>query len=140
MRIDVEQRTGGDQHAWSAYAALRRAAFQKRLLQWVEPAVARQSFNCENIRALQLANRGETRIYDLAVNDHGASPTLALATTLFRASQTQVLSQHVEKPLHRWRVNLTSDAIDLKIYLHCRSELSISLVAAGAGIFSLDFI
>src|SRR5262245_4082138 len=40
IRIGVEQRTGGDEHAWSAYAALRRAAFQKRLLQWVEAAVA----------------------------------------------------------------------------------------------------
>src|SRR5262245_14777348 len=116
MGIDVEQRAGGDQHARSAYAALRRAAFQKSLLQWVEPAVARQPFNCENIRALQLANRGEAGIYDLAVNDHGACPTLAFATTFFRAGQTQVLSQHVEKSLQRGRVNLTNDAVDHKIY------------------------
>src|SRR5262249_58400366 len=100
-------------------------------------AIARQPFNCENIRALQLANRGEARIYDLAVNDHGACPTLAFATTFFRAGQTQVLSQHVEKSLQRGRGNLTNDAVDHKIYLHYRSELSI---ARAAGIFSIAVI
>src|SRR5215813_14465555 len=89
---------------------------------------------------MHLANRREARIYDLAINDHGASPTLAFATTFFRTGQTQLLSQHVEKSLHRRRVNLTSDAIDLKIYLHCRSELSISLGARGADMFSIAVI
>src|SRR5262249_1607106 len=52
MRIGVEQISSGNEHAWSADAALRRATFQKGLLQRVELAIARQSFNGKKPGAL----------------------------------------------------------------------------------------
>ena len=62
-----------------------------------EFAVARQTFDCGYLAAFVLHRQREARENSLAVAQNGASAARALVTSLFRASQVQILTQRVEK-------------------------------------------
>src|SRR5205085_3364162 len=69
----IKQGARRNQHAGRADAALRAAGFEKSLLKRVEAIIARQPFDRDDARALQLADGDETRVDDFAVNQNRAS-------------------------------------------------------------------
>jgi hypothetical protein len=95
LRIHIEQSAGGYQHPRSADAALRAAAFEKRLLQRLKLAVTRKTFDSDYSRLRYLTNRNETGVDDLSVNYHRAGSALAFAAPFFRARQPQIFAKHI---------------------------------------------
>ena len=78
-------------------SALEAIVFDERSLQRMELAVTRETFDCGYLAALVLDCEREARQNSLAVAQNGASAARALVTSLFRASEAQILTQRVEK-------------------------------------------
>lgn len=118
IRINVEQRSRGDQHSGRADSALRAAAFQKSLLKRIEPPISREAFDGENSRAIDLTNRNEAGVDHFAVDYHRARAALAFTAALFCPGQAQVFTKHVQQALH-WRyIDLSVDRIDFESESH----------------------
>ena len=58
---------------------------------------------------------------ELGVHDpvQGDIRALPFATAFFNSGESQVLAQHVEKPLHWWSFDLTIESVDCELELHC---------------------
>src|SRR5205807_111752 len=87
LRIFLEQTNGGHHHAWSTNAALCPAAFDESLLHRVQLISSRDSLDRLNLCALNLRDRHQATVHDLAINHHRASSTFAFAATFFRSGQ-----------------------------------------------------
>ena len=59
-------------------------------LERVEPAAVAEALDGADVVAVHLADRNETAVDDLAVEEHGARPALALAAAFLRAGQAEV--------------------------------------------------
>src|SRR5580692_556395 len=101
----------GKNHSRSADAALRRPAFQKRLLHRMQPLIVRQTFNRKNICAVRLQHWNQTTIYQRAIHQDGTGTAFTLPATFLGPGQLQVFAQHVQQSFHRQRTNNSSRAI-----------------------------
>src|SRR6185503_2322221 len=72
----------------------------------------RQALDRPDDPALDLADRHEAGIDDLAVEDHRAGPALPFPAALLRASEAEILAQDVEQPAHPGHVDLRGGAVD----------------------------
>src|SRR5207248_4097364 len=98
----VEEVMAGEDHAWSADAALGPALFEEALLDGVEFFVNAQTFDGGDVGAFGLEDGDEARVDEIAVHDDGAGSALAFAAALFGSGKVKVLAEDVEKALH-WR-------------------------------------
>jgi len=57
----------------------------------------RKSFYGDDVPPLNLTDRNQTAVDDLAVNEHRAGPALPFTAALFRAGLGQVFAQHIEE-------------------------------------------
>src|SRR6185436_13445538 len=73
--------------------------------------IAAQSFDGRHARALDLRERHQTRVDRQAVDQHRARAALAFAAAFLGAGQVTVFAQHVEKPRHRVRADISAFAV-----------------------------
>ena len=73
------------------------AGLEEGRLERVQPAVGGQALDRANVPALDLADRHEAAVDDLAVEQHRARPALALAAALLGPGQAEVQAQDVEQ-------------------------------------------
>src|SRR6516225_8474790 len=109
----LDEAVRGEDHARRADAALGAHLAHHRAL---EGMLARQALDRRHLGALRLGARHETRDDRLAVHEHGARATLALATALLGAGQPAVLAQHVEQALERVRVQRARRAVQRELH------------------------
>ena len=116
MGILFQQIHRGQDHPRRADPTLRAAAFNKGLLHGVQLIVRGDPFDGLNRRAGNLRDRHQATIDDPAIDHHRTGATLAFATTLFGAGQTQLLAQNVEQTFHR--VGMQHPALAVNGALH----------------------
>ena len=75
-------------------------ATKKCFLKRREFAVRCESLDREDVGAVDLTHRHETRVDDLSVDDDRARAALALAAAFLCAGQAEILAQRVEQPAH----------------------------------------
>ena len=68
--------------------------------------------------AVDLAERHHARVDDLAIEQDGARPALALAAPLLGTCEVQVFAQDVEQAAHAWRLDLHAVAVDAEPIAH----------------------
>src|SRR4026209_2607812 len=84
----------------------------------IEPALRRQSLDGDNVRSLDLRDRNQARVRQLAVDEHTARAALALAATFLCAGQPQVLAQRDEQPAHAGHLERLLGTIDCESVAH----------------------
>src|SRR5258708_6074685 len=87
MRILLNKRRAGHDHAGDAVAALHSAMVDEGLLHGMESPVMFESFNSGDFVPCGLADRRDTGPRGDAVDHHGASAALAFAASIFGACQ-----------------------------------------------------
>src|SRR5437763_5458088 len=92
---------GCENHAGRADAALRAARFDHRLLYGVQSFAIADALHGFNLRALNLREGDETTVDENSVDCDRTSAALALAATLLRAREFQLLAQNVEQARQR---------------------------------------
>ena len=97
IRRLVEQRLGGEDLAVLAEAARRHLLVDPRLLNRMELAVLRESFERGDLGALHLRHRPDARAHRLALDQHGARAALAEAAAEARPAQIEVVPEHIEQ-------------------------------------------
>src|ERR1700722_5661223 len=102
----------GQNHARRADSALRTAVFQKRVLHGSRARIGPQSFDCHYTRSLGLEHRHQAAVHQRAIHEHRTRAALTLAASFFRSRQSELFTQHVEKPLH-W---VRADSFHLAIH------------------------
>jgi len=112
MRILCEQMGRGHQHAGSADAALRAAAFKKRGLYRVELVAVCNAFDGANLRSIGFERGNQATVDDRAVYQHRACAAFALAAAFFRAGQMHLFADYVEQARHRIRLDAAPLAVD----------------------------
>ena len=85
------------QEARCAYAALRAAFVQKRLLQYVERFGSTQRLDGFYLSPLHLTDWDETAVHRHAIHQHRAGAALPLAAALFGAGEVVVFAQNVDE-------------------------------------------
>jgi hypothetical protein len=73
----------------------------KRLLQHIEPAVNRQSFNGTHLAPGALTSGRQTGTDLLAIEQHSAGAAVAGITAYLGASQTEFVTQGIRQTLRR---------------------------------------
>src|SRR6185503_15738361 len=66
-------------------------------LQRVEPALARETLDRDDLRAVRLQREDEARIHAATVEEHRARAALADEAALLRAGEPEVRPEHVEQ-------------------------------------------
>src|SRR4051794_26450529 len=129
----VEVRLTGDQHARRADAALRATRQQERPLQRREltgPRPRRQPLDGEDLAALDLRDRHETRVDHEPVDENRAGAALTLAAALLCAGQAEILAEDVQEPAAAGNGDLDRTGVDGE---PIRRHLSPSSVGARKG-------
>src|SRR5262249_47242582 len=108
-----------------AIATLERVVVDERLLQGMQGAVPRQTFDRGHAGAILHDGEREARHNTPAVEQHRAGAALAVVATLLRAGQIEVLAQCIEQGGPRRHLELLLDVIDDK----CDRNLRWSLVS-----------
>jgi hypothetical protein len=98
-----EKMMSGEDHARSADTTLGSALLEETLLDGVKVCANAKAFNGGDHGALDLQDRDEAGVDQIAVDQDGARSALAFAAALFGSSKIQVFAKDVEKTLHRWR-------------------------------------
>jgi len=111
---------GRDDHSRCADAALRAAVFNERLLHCMQLSfVRRNAFDRLDVATLDLSDRYQATVNNLALDSHRACAAFALATAFFGTSQVQLLAQNIEQTLHRkgmkFPVFTVNSAVDLNL-------------------------
>ena len=96
-RNAIQQAFRGHDQSGRADAALHGAVIQERLLQWMQAVVAGQALNGLHARTLGLERRINAADNRGAVDEHGTNAALSLGTADLRASQPQVIPEHVRQ-------------------------------------------
>lgn len=68
MRFFAQEMMGGEDHAGGADAALRAAAIEKGLLQVLQAAIVRQTFDSDDASAVCLKDGNQAAIYERPVD------------------------------------------------------------------------
>jgi len=100
MRILCEQMGRGHQHAGSADAALRAAAFKECFLERMKLRIDGQAFDGFDTCAAGLKDRHEATIHQFTVHTHGARSAFAFAAAFLGSGEAKVFAQDVEEPFH----------------------------------------
>ena len=114
LRILVEKRFGGQNHAAQAKSALRGILVDKGLLNGVRFFDRAQAFESRNFHALHGLDRSDAGADRLALYNHGAGSALAEAAAEFRAAQLQIVAQGVQKRRCGIKIQGVSLAVDLQ--------------------------
>ena len=93
----IQERPPRHEHPRRADPALDAAGRQEGRLDRVELSVRRQPLHRADVAALDLADRDEAAVDDLAVDEDRARPALALAAAFLRPGQAQVQAQDVQE-------------------------------------------
>ena len=101
-----EQVGGRDDEAGRAEAALHRAGLDERLLDAVEPVLAGEALDGDDLVTVRLRGEHEARADELAVEQHRARAALALLAGVLRTGQAEPLAERVEEALARPDVGL----------------------------------
>ena len=117
-----QERLAGHQHARRADPALGASGLEEGHLEQVEvvehgrllgarPATP-EAFDCPDGMAVDLADRHQARVDDLAVEEDGAGAALAFATALLRPGQAEVLAQDIEQAADAGQIELDDVVVD----------------------------
>ena len=102
----------GEDHAWSADAALGPALCEETLLDGMEFPVDAEALDSSDLGSFSLQNGDEAGVDQIAVDQDGAGSALAFAAALFGSGEVQVFAEDVEQALHRWSFDGFFAAID----------------------------
>ena len=105
-----------------AEAALEAVLLPEGLLQWVEPALRRQSLDGRDRRAVGLHRQHGAALDGHAVDDHGAGAALAGVAADVGAGEVEILAQQLHEHASGLDLHGTGDAIDDKGDLFCHRE------------------
>ena len=97
LRVLIQRAYDAQNHARRAIAALKGVLRQKGLLHGVKLAVPGEPFDCYHGLIVGVGNRRKTGGHAFAVEQHRASPALALTAAVFCAGQLQLLAQYIEQ-------------------------------------------
>src|SRR3989454_1126498 len=100
-RVVGEEGVGGEEEGWGAVAALGGAQHREGFLQRVEPAALRQPFHRLHAAALAREAEHQARQHGRAVEQHRARSALTQFAPVLRASEGEILPQHLEQRLVR---------------------------------------
>src|SRR5215468_3695143 len=92
----AEQRLRHQYKAGRAIAALKRAAVDKGLLDWVEPARLGQTLDGYKLHTIQENRQRQAARYRLAIDEHRAATTQALSAAFARSEQGELCLQHLD--------------------------------------------
>src|SRR5688572_20657184 len=84
----------------------------ERVLQRLAGARSRRALDGDDLPALGMRGGHEAGVDSNAVDQNRACAALAFSTSLFRARQTAILSQHIEQPFHRMRFDGSRATVD----------------------------
>jgi hypothetical protein len=98
----LQEIRGCENHSRRADAALRSAAFEKRLLDCVKFIAVRDSLDRSDFRAFGVHCGDKTAIHEFAIHHDRTRATLAFTTAFLCARQLKIATQGVEQPLH-WK-------------------------------------
>ena len=100
-----------------AGATLGAAVFNKRVLQRLPGSRPRRAFDGDDLPALSMHGWHEARVDCHTVDQDRAGAALAFTAALFRARETAILSQHIEQPFHRMRVDGSRATVNDDLHL-----------------------
>jgi len=109
---EAVKRIGGHDHAGRAIPALHRAVIHERLLNGVESLSGFETLDGQDIRPLTLLGRHEAGVHQPPVEQHGAGPALAFATSFFGAGKLQIVAQKLEQRCARCNRGFRGVTID----------------------------
>src|ERR1700677_833907 len=97
MGILIQQGIGGDEHAWSAVAALQAVLFFEALLQRMELAVLHQAFHRQQFATVCLHGEHGARFHRLPIQHHGAGAAMGGVTSDVRARKPGKAADEVDQ-------------------------------------------
>ena len=97
VRFFIQQADSAQNHASRAITALESPFGEERFLHRMKLIAIGQPLDRQDRLLVGLRNRCKTSRHTLAVEEHGASSTLAFPATVFRSRQLQVLAQNIEQ-------------------------------------------
>jgi len=116
MRVALEKIYGGESHAGSAYAALRSAVREERLLHGMQSLSAGDSLNRANRCPVGLQRGNQAAVHQRTVKFNRASAALAFAAAFFCAGEASLLAQDIEQTRHGIRFERHGAAVDLALH------------------------
>src|SRR5262245_47676586 len=106
LRLLLEERRDGHDHAALAVAALRNVVVDPGLLYLVHGAGRREAFDRGDLLALGSADRQRARAHRFAVDVHGAGAALRDAAAVLGAGETDLLADHPQQRGVRFHVDV----------------------------------
>jgi hypothetical protein len=93
----AHQSDGGTDLSRRAIATLKRVVLNECLLQWMERAVLRETFDGHYLGAVFHNCQRHARVDALAIDEHGASAALSVVTSFFGAGEIQIYAKEIEQ-------------------------------------------
>jgi len=112
VRVHVEQRDGGDDHAGRAKPALHRIDVNEGMLRRMQLAVASEALDRRDRPTDHIPSRDHTRAGECPVDHHAARAARGLAAAVLCAGQPEVLSQPVKEATIPRDADLVLNAVD----------------------------
>jgi hypothetical protein len=115
----IQQCAGRQQDAGRAVATLRGAEVRERLLQRIQPPVAREAFDRRDRAAAAFDGERQAGEHRFAIHEHRAGAALTELAAVLRAGEPQILAEHFEQ-------RLVSGARDIdRIAIHHAREVRL---------------
>src|SRR4029077_15404814 len=130
LGIFVEKSLGGENDAIQAIAALRGLLLDERFLDGVRLVDGAQTFEGDDLDALYRFHPRDAKGNRLAFHQDRAGSALSQAAAELRATQTEIVAQHVKQ--RRCRIDV--QAVGLSVYFQ-RKEAHILMKLLRSGIF-----
>ena len=100
-----------EDHAGRAVAALERVVVVEGLLNRMELAVRRKSFDRRDLHPVGLDSEHRARLHRLAVHEHGARPARGRVAAHVRPGEPESLAEHVHEKLTRLDLEVVAYAV-----------------------------
>ena len=110
--LAIEQRLCSHQKSRRAVTTLGRTEVGKGLLERMEPAVCRETFDGQHVTVSTLDAQNETRQHRLAIEQHRARAALSELAAMLGAAEVQVFTQHLEQRLVRIERDVAGFSVD----------------------------